>query len=76
MKRFIYKGQQAHNSTIVIEQPGEEPGTKVKSQIDLRLSPGEEYDLDETHDVIKSLVDRAYLVESETGKQTSQTKKS
>lgn len=58
MKNFKYIGSHAHNSTILVEVDGK----KVKQ--DLRLAPGDEALLPEGHDVVKGLVRRGLLEET------------
>jgi hypothetical protein len=74
MKKFTYKGKQDHNSTILVEKAGEKDGEILRVQQDLRLTTGDEFDLDEEHSVIKALINQGLLVESEAGKQVSQIK--
>lgn len=64
MKNFKYVGGQAHNSTILVD----ENGKNVRQ--DLRLAPGDQAALPEEHPVVKALISRGLLVESETKSST------
>lgn len=70
MKKFTYTGSQSHNSTISIDRDGK------KVNEDVRLSNGDEMELQEDHPVIKSMIDSGLLIESNSGKQNSTNKKS
>ena len=68
MKKLKYIGKQAHNSTVLVDKDGK------KVQQDLRLTPGNEFTLDETHPVIKTLINSGLLIECVDSKQNlSQT---
>lgn len=57
MKNYRYVGSQPHNSTILVGDEGK------KMTQDLRLYPGEEVMLPESHAVIQALVANGLLVE-------------